>query len=108
MISVTKALNALKAEKLITSWAWSSELSYCGIRESLPSIESNGEIKYFSNETYGNKSFLYFGVKDKATTERIANTLRKAGGNPLFNWCADDPTAFEMRVSYFKGNRHWE
>lgn len=108
MISTTKAMNALKDEGFFQHWFWATEKDG-RITESHPTVTRTGERSLsISNETYGKKSYLYFYCKDADTAKRAARILRGLGGKPSFSWNSENPSAFEMRVSYFRGWHWWE
>jgi len=102
MISTTKALNALNQAGYLT-WKWERDQEMdC----TCPYVSS--DLFTVSDETYGDKSFLYFRCRNPSVARDTAKILRDAGGKPNFKWCKDDPSLFEIQVSYFKGWHHWE
>ena len=107
-ISTKKALDALQNAKLLTKWKMKTEHDdWRDVDENIP-YASGGELAYLSDETYGKKSFLYFVFRSVDATQRAIDVLRKAGASVNTGWSPENPRAFEIKVSYFKGQRWWE
>ena len=104
-ISTKTALDALMNIGLIISWRWVQE-GEGSQRETLPLVRSASLS--VDDETYGDKSCLYFYCKTQDIADRAAKELRSIGGEPNFNWNPDNPKSFELVVAHFKGQRHWE
>ena len=104
-ISTKTALDALLNIGLIHSWRWVQE-GEGSQRETLPLVRS-GNMSV-DDETFGDKSCLYFFCKTQDIADKAAKELRSIGGEPNFDWTPNDPKAFELPVAYFKGQRHWE
>ena len=110
-ITVQKALDTLAAKGHINKWQRQKVDEY-GHTVTNIVVESN--TVSVSNETYGEKSFLYFqclkdGRPSPEITQQVMTTLREVGGNPSGEWNGGLKNGcFEMRVRYFKGSRYWE
>jgi hypothetical protein len=104
-ISTKVALDALQHAGLIQTWKWILE-GEGSVRETIPLVRSASLS--VDDETYGDKSMLYFYCKTQEIADRAAKTLLAIGGMPNFNWTPDNSKCFELPVSYFKGQRHWE
>lgn len=61
------------------------------------------ESSIISNETYGNKSFIYIKVAMGSDRTTLKNRLIKEGFKVSPNY---GPDSLEVQVSYFKG-WHW-
>jgi hypothetical protein len=106
MISVKKILDHLVAKGFASAWSRNTYRAY-GHNNTRLIVKSD---KFsMSDETYGTKSFLYFYCKSSDDAYEMMKAIREIGGNPGTSWNGGpDKGNFELRVSYFKGSRHWE
>lgn len=109
MITASGALKALHRHGLIDGWdmARGGSFDRCCTYTSFHVSKGTGPLKYFGQETYGKKSYLYFTWKNKDKAQRAARILRKAGGSPSFTWSPEEHESFELRVSPYKGWQWW-
>lgn len=105
MVTVAKVLNVLKDKYYITDWKMKQYVE--GDLKWKSPIVTNSVVSV-TDETYGNKSYLYFTTKDKEVAVAFAKTIIDIGGKPEFKWCPDDPKSFELKVTHFKGWHWWE
>jgi rhodanese-related sulfurtransferase len=110
MITASKALDALKRAGLVWDWkrtrkdeSWDSDGSLM-----VTSYDVKSKSLNVSDETFGKKSYLFFYCQAEGVGREAAKILRNAGGQPDFAWGGGGYTRFSLRVSYFKGSRHWE
>jgi len=107
MKTAKTVLESLKSLGLLTSYKierTSTEDSNHGTRYT--KVEGKGEGLSISEETYGNKSFLYcwFNREDKDLYGRITSAICVCGGDykPWNNGL------IEIEISAIKGYHHWE
>jgi len=105
LITVKKALDALKEHGIISNWEMKTNRQDT-LKWKDPVVTGTG--LYVSNETYGNKSMLYFRASTEEIAKQVAKVLKEAGGKPYFDWVPEEPKYFEMQVHHFKGWHWWE
>ncbi len=102
MITAKKALQALEAAGLVQAWTISRIKS--GFVYTC--VSASGKV-CVSEETYGNKSYLY--VRGSGTDDyylgRAQKVIREAGGK-VKSWSR--APRFQFRISSIKGWHHWE
>ena len=114
MISVTKAMTAIRNANLVSVWRKTQrDVSWDGDRSLMETwIEVTpglaGERIAVDNEVFGNQAFLFFRCDTEENAARACIALKKVGGKPNFEWNPGNDKTFELQVSYFKGCRWWE
>lgn len=106
-LTASAVMDALVAAGFIPSYKRYKEDEY-GFKVTEFNAKSD-KLRGVSNETYGNKSFLYFYCVSSDAAYELMGIIRKAGGNPGTGWNGGpDRGCVDLRVSYFKGRRWWE
>jgi len=104
MKTAKTVLESLKSLGLLTSYKIERTSTDYGTRYT--KVEGRGEGLSISEETYGNKSFLYcwFNREDKDLYGRITSAICVCGGDykPWNNGM------IEIEISAIKGYHHWE
>lgn len=104
MTTAKKALDAVVSSGLATSYNKTRSKEY---DHAVTYFTVESDQLSVSNETYGNKSFLYFRCKSSAVAWKLVEVLRSIGCQPGLNWNGGpDSGCVELQVSYFKGH-HW-
>jgi|SRR6516162_8652141 hypothetical protein len=110
MITVQKALDAMKAAGLIIDWQMQTHKEECWDGKELKwkSPKVTSEKLHVSDETYGRSSMLYIRAVSAEIAKECAKAVHAIGGKPNWSWCSDNPTCFELQVSAFHGWHWWE
>ena len=106
MISVKKVLDHLVSKGFASSWR---RYTYKDYGANNTGFRVNSDRFSMSDETYGEKSFIYFRCKSSDDAYEMIKAIREIGGKPDTSWNGGpDKGCFDLPVSYFKGSRHWE